>query len=209
MLSYSKKVIEHFKHPKNVGKIKKADAVVVEGSPACGDMIKLYLKIDEKTKIIKDIKFESYGCASNIATASIITEMVKGKTINQAKRIKWADAAKALGGLPPVKMHCAVLAVDALKSAIEQWEEKHGLLPKEPTTPDKIRRKLRGIVNPLTGLSIVSAGLLRDVRIENGKVEIDIDLPKNHRFASHLIKEIKEKISHLWDVKEVKVNLIG
>ncbi len=209
MLPYSKKVIEHFKHPKNVGKIKNPSAMAIEGSPACGDMIKIYLRINKKTKVIEDIKFESYGCASNIATASILTEMVKGKTIDEAKKIKWADAAKALGGLPPIKMHCAVLAVDALKSAIEQWEEKHGLVPRVPTTPDKVRRKLKGVINPLTGLSIVKAGLLRDVRIEDGKVEIDIDLPKDHQFASHLKEEIQEKIGHLWDVKKVKVNFIG
>jgi nitrogen fixation NifU-like protein len=206
---YSKKVIEHFKHPRNVGEIADADAVALEGSPACGDMLKITLKIDEKTHMITDIKFESFGCASNIATASIITEMVKGKTIEDAEKIGWREAADELGGLPPVKMHCAVLAVDALRSAIEQWKEKHGLVEKEPTTPDKVLRKLRNVLNPLTGASIVRMQLLQNFDVADGVITIDLDLTSDHKFAVHIAEEIHEKLDHLWDVKEVKINFVG
>jgi len=209
MLSYSKKVIEHFKHPRNVGEIANADAEALEGSPACGDMLKITLKIDEKTHVITDIKFESFGCASNIATASILTEMVKGKTIEEAEKVTWKQAAEELEGLPPVKMHCAVLAVDALKSAIEQWKEKKGLVDKKPTTPDKVLRKLRNVLNPLTGASIVRMQLLRDFDVADGVITIDLDLTPDHKFASHIKEEIHEKLDHLWDVKEVKINFVG
>lgn len=206
---YSKKVIEHFKHPRNVGEIANADAEALEGSPACGDMLKITLKIDEETHIIKDIKFESFGCASNIATASILTEMVKGKTIEEAEKVTWKQAAEELEGLPPVKMHCAVLAVDALRSAIEQYKEKHGLTSKEPTTPDKVLRKLRNVLNPLTGASIVRMQLLLDFDVKDGVITIDLDLTPDHKFASHIQEEIHEKLDHLWDVKEVRINFVG
>ncbi|MBU1078049.1 MAG: iron-sulfur cluster assembly scaffold protein, partial [Spirochaetes bacterium] len=133
-LPYSDKVIEHFKNPRNVGELKNPDASATEGSPACGDMVKLTIKVDPKTRVIKDIKFQSYGCASNIATASIITEIAKGKTIDEAKKITWAQAAETLGGLPAVKVHCAVLAVDVLKTAIENYENSHGLTKEKKQT---------------------------------------------------------------------------
>src|SRR5665647_2697403 len=99
---YNDIVLEHFKNPKNVGKIENADGKAMVGSPACGDMVALYIMVDEATKIITDIKFESYGCASNIATASIITELAKGRTLDKAREISWSDAAQALGGLPAI-----------------------------------------------------------------------------------------------------------
>ena len=108
-LPYSDLVMEHFKHPQNVGRIDDADAKATEGSPACGDMVAVYLKVDEDRHVITDIKFESYGCASNIATGSIITELAKGKTLDEAKAISWQQASDALGGLPPIKTHCSVL----------------------------------------------------------------------------------------------------
>lgn len=94
-------MLELFKHPHNAGKIEDADAKATEGSPACGDMVTLYLKVDEKTHKIEDVKFESYGCASNIATASVITDIAKGKTLEEARKITWKKAAEELGGLPP------------------------------------------------------------------------------------------------------------
>jgi len=209
MALYSKKVIEHFKNPRNVGVITDADAAAMEGSPACGDMLRITLKIDEATHVITDIKFESFGCASNIATASIITEMVKGKTVEEAEKIGWKQAADELDGLPPVKMHCAVLAVDALKSAIEQWKEKQGLVEKKPTTPDKVLRKLRNVLNPLTGASIVRMQLLTDFDVRDGVITIDLDLTPDHKFAAHIAEEIHEKLDHLWDIKEVKINFVG
>jgi len=208
-LPYSKKVIEHFKNPRNVGEIDDADATAMEGSPACGDMLKLSLKVDEKTHEITDIKFESFGCASNIATGSILTEMVKGRTIEEAEKVTWKQAAEELDGLPPVKMHCAVLAIDALKSAIDQWKEKHGYIEKEPTTPDKVLRKLRNVLNPLTGASIVRMQLLQDFDVRDGVIIIDLDLTREHKFAAHIEEEIHEKLDHLWDVEEVKISFVG
>ncbi|GAH17577.1 unnamed protein product [marine sediment metagenome] len=123
---YSETVLEHFRHPRNVGKIENADGKAIEGSPACGDMVSVYINVDPKTNTLSDVKFESYGCASNIATGSIITELAKGKTLDEAKKITWKEASEALGGLPKIKVHCSVLAVEGLRSAIENYEERHG-----------------------------------------------------------------------------------
>jgi len=123
---YTEKVIEHFKEPHNTGKITDADAVATEGSLACGDMITIYIK--EKDGVIEDIKFESYGCAANIATASMMTDIVKGKTLEEAQKITWKTIVEELGGLPLVKNHCSKLAVETLHSAIRKLrEEKEGL----------------------------------------------------------------------------------
>ncbi len=116
-MQYSQKVLDHFMKPHNVGKMEKFDGFASEGSPACGDQVTIYLKVNDDTKIIEDIKFQSYGCASNIATASIITDLAKDKTIEEAKEVTWKEAAEALDGLPPVKMHCSVLAVDTLQGS--------------------------------------------------------------------------------------------
>jgi nitrogen fixation NifU-like protein len=123
-LEYSKKVMKYFLHPKNMGEIKNPDAVGEVGNAICGDIMRIYLKIDKKTNKIKDIKFKTTGCAAAIATSSITTQLVKGKKLSDAKKLKNADVAKALGGLPPVKMHCSNLAADALHKAIESYEKK-------------------------------------------------------------------------------------
>ncbi|MGB9879907.1 MAG: iron-sulfur cluster assembly scaffold protein, partial [Anaerolineae bacterium] len=155
-LPYSEKVMEHFRNPKNVGRIENPDAKAVEGSPACGDMVAVYLKVDPETKRIEDIKFESYGCASNIATGSIITELAKGKTLEEAKQITWQQASEALGGLPPIKTHCSILAVDGLLAAIENYEEKHGLVKeRQPTTVEIVQKRLKHVMNPMVGLDLV------------------------------------------------------
>ncbi len=209
-LPYGKKLLELFKHPHNVGKIKNPDAKATEGSPACGDMVTLYLKVDDKTHKIEDIKFESYGCASNIATASVITDIVKGKTIDEAKKVTWKKAADELGGLPPVKVHCSVLAVDTLRSAIRNYEESHGLIKnKVPTTRNDIIERLKHVMNPMKGLDIVKTGLLFDVIFEDGKVTVILELEESNQFASNLSNEIIEQLQTIWDVKsvEVKFNL--
>ena len=203
---YSEKVLEYFKHPKNVGKIENPDAKAKEGSPACGDVVSLYLKVDEKTQKITDIKFESFGCASNIATGSIITEMAKGKTLDEAKKITWEDAAKELGGLPPIKVHCSVLAVDVLKAAIEDYEERHGLIKeKVKTTKEIVLRRLKHVMNPIVGFDIVRTNIVKDVDVEGGIVKIFIDLPHGHQFANNIEEEVKERLEALWDVKEIEV----
>jgi len=209
-LPYSEKVIQHFLNPRNVGKMKNPDAKATEGSPACGDTVKIYLKINKKNHKIKDIKFESYGCASNIATASITTEMAKGKTIEEAKKIQWKEAADALGGLPPVKIHCAVLAVDALKTAIENYENQNDLLKKKkPTTEQIVKDRLGHVIDPIAGLDVIRTKLVQKISINNGIVEIRINISSDHQFANNIKEEIKERIEPLWDVKEVKVIFKG
>jgi nitrogen fixation NifU-like protein len=203
---YSETVLEHFRHPRNVGKIEDADGKSIEGSPACGDMVAVYIKVDPKTKTISDIKFESYGCASNIATGSIITELAKGKTLDEAKKITWREASDALGGLPKIKAHCSVLAIEGLRSAIQNYEERHGLVrEKVPTTVDMVRKRLKKVMNPISGLDLVRTNLVKDIVLKDGSVRVFIDLPEHHQFAPAIKEEIMEKIEPLWDVKEVEV----
>jgi nitrogen fixation NifU-like protein len=203
---YSDIVLEHFRHPRNVGKIENADGKATEGSPACGDMVSVYIKVNPKTNTITDAKFESYGCASNIATGSIITELAKGKTLDEAKNITWKEASDALGGLPKIKAHCSVLAVEGLRSAIQNYEERHGLIKeKVPTTVEIVRQRLRKVVNPLTGLNVVRTNLVRDIEVKDGVITVLIDLPQDHQFAHTIKDEVLEKLETLWDVKEVVV----
>ncbi|HUV93710.1 MAG TPA: iron-sulfur cluster assembly scaffold protein [Anaerolineae bacterium] len=205
-LPYSEKVMEHFRHPRNVGRMENPDAKSVEGSPACGDMVAVYLKVDEESLRIEDIKFESYGCASNIATGSIITEMAKGKTLEEAKQIGWRQASDALGGLPPIKTHCSVLAVDGLRAAIQNYEERHGLIKERvPTTVEEIRRRLRRVMNPVVGLDLVRTNLVKEIELADGRVRVVVDLPSDHQFAANIHEEIIEKIEPLWDVEKVVV----
>jgi nitrogen fixation NifU-like protein len=121
---YSQKVIEHFQNPRNVGEIEDADGIGTVGNPSCGDIMKMYIKV--KDGIITDIKFQTFGCGAAIATSSITTEMVIGKTIEEAIKITRGEIADALGGLPPIKMHCSNLASDALKAAIDDYQSKPG-----------------------------------------------------------------------------------
>jgi len=207
---YSEKVLEHFRHPHNVGKIENPDGKSTEGSPACGDMVAVYLKVDDQTKVIDDIKFESYGCASNIATGSIITDLAKGKTLAEAKKITWKQASEELGGLPPVKAHCSVLAVEGLRAAIRDYEEKRGLVEERvPTTVEIITKRLRHVMNPLHGLDIVRTNLIKDIQLEDGVVRIVADLAPDHQFAAVIKADIAEKIEPLWDLKEVIVEFTG
>jgi len=202
--------MEHFRNPRNVGRIEDADAKAMEGSPACGDMVAVYLKVDPDTQRIADISFESYGCASNIATGSIITELAKGKTLEEAKQISWKEASEALGGLPPIKTHCSVLAVDGLRAAIQNYEERHGLVKeREPTTVEVVRKRLKRVMNPVVGLDLVRTNLVKDIEIADGHVRVVIDLPADHQFANNIHDEIMEKIEPLWDVDEVIVRFVG
>jgi nitrogen fixation NifU-like protein len=122
MEAYSKKVFELFKNPKNMGEMENPDAVGEVGNLSCGDVMRISLKIKENK--IEDIKFQTFGCIAAIATSSMITELAKGKTLEEAKKLSNKDVAEELGGLPPIKMHCSNLAADALKKAIENYEEK-------------------------------------------------------------------------------------
>ena len=122
---YSDKVMEHFKNPRNVGEIENPDGIGRVGNPVCGDIMELYIKVNDG--IIVDAKFKTFGCGAAIATSSIVTEMVKGKSIKKALKISNKAVAEALDGLPAVKMHCSVLAEEALKSAIEDYLEHQKL----------------------------------------------------------------------------------
>lgn len=205
-LPYSEIVMDHFRHPRNVGRIEDPDAKAVEGSPACGDMVAIYLNVDEKSHRITEVKFESYGCASNIATGSIITEMVKGKTLEEAKSITWKQATEELGGLPPIKTHCSILAVDGLRAAIQNYEERYGLVKERvPTTVEIIRKRLKRVMNPLVGLDLVRTKLVKEIDVADGIVHVHIKLPNDHQFAANIREEIIEKTEHLWDVEQVRV----
>lgn len=124
MGAYSDKVMEHFANPRNVGEIGDANGVGTAGNPVCGDVMKLYLKVDGD--VIEDVKFQTFGCGAAIATSSMLTELVKGKTIDEAIKVSNKAVAEALDGLPPVKMHCSVLAEDALKAALYDYFERAG-----------------------------------------------------------------------------------
>jgi nitrogen fixation NifU-like protein len=119
---YSEKVMDHFTNPRNVGKMEDPDGVGTVGNPVCGDVMKLYIKV--KDDRIADAKFQTFGCGAAIATSSMVTELVKGKTLEEAVALSNKEVADALDGLPPVKMHCSMLAEDALKSAIEDYRSK-------------------------------------------------------------------------------------
>ena len=119
---YSEKVMEHFANPHNVGEIPNADGIGKVGNPQCGDVMWLYIKV--KDNIITDIKFKTFGCGAAIATSSMVTELARGKTLEEAKKISRQDVADSLDGLPPTKMHCSNLASDALREAIKDYEAK-------------------------------------------------------------------------------------
>jgi len=124
-MQYSEKVMDHFAHPRNVGEIENADGVGVVGNAKCGDIMKIYLKIDENDTIT-DCKFKTFGCGAAIATSSMATELIKGKSIDDALKLTNSAVVEALEGLPPVKVHCSVLAEEAVKSAIADYYKKIG-----------------------------------------------------------------------------------
>lgn len=124
MAFYSEKVMDHFQNPRNVGEIKDADGTGEIGNPVCGDMMSFYIKV--KDNVIDDVKFKTFGCGAAIAVSSMVSEMAKGKTLDEAMKITNASVAKELGGLPPNKMHCSNLGADALHKAIEDYKRKQG-----------------------------------------------------------------------------------
>ncbi len=135
-MAYSEKLIDHYEHPRNVGSLDKNDPEVgtgLVGAPACGDVMKLQIKVDGQG-VIQDAKFKTFGCGSAIASSSLVTEWVKGKTLEEALRIKNTDVAQELN-LPPVKIHCSVLAEDAIRAAITDYRKKHGAGQEAPAAP--------------------------------------------------------------------------
>lgn len=128
-MAYSDKVVDHYENPRNVGSFDKNDTDVgtgMVGAPACGDVMKLQIKVDNDTGIITDAKFKTYGCGSAIASSSLVTEWIKGKTLDEAQSIKNSQIAEELA-LPPVKIHCSILAEDAIKAAVNDYRNKHGI----------------------------------------------------------------------------------
>ena len=133
-MKYSTKVMEHFANPHNVGEMKDADGIGYVGNPVCGDIMELYIKV--KDDVITDAKFKTFGCGAAIATSSMVTDMVKGKSLEEALKISNKAVAEALDGLPPVKMHCSVLAEQALHSAIDDYFKRRGIPSPVKIKPD-------------------------------------------------------------------------
>lgn len=124
---YSEKVMDHFQNPRNVGEIQNASGVGTVGNAKCGDIMRMYLDIDEDTKIIKECKFKTFGCGAAVATSSMATELVKGKTIEEAMKVTNKAVMEALDGLPPVKVHCSLLAEEAIHAALWDYATKHNI----------------------------------------------------------------------------------
>lgn len=124
---YSDKVMDHFEHPRNVGEIENASGVGTVGNAKCGDIMRIYLDIDDATHMIRDCKFKTFGCGAAVATSSMATEMVKGKTIEEAMQVTNKAVMEALDGLPSVKVHCSLLAEEAIHAALWDYAEKHGI----------------------------------------------------------------------------------
>ena len=125
---YSEKVMDHFQYPRNVGEIEDASGVGTVGNAKCGDIMRMFLDIDDETHIIKECKFKTFGCGAAVATSSMATEMVKGKTIEEAMQITNKAVMEALDGLPPVKVHCSLLAEEAIHAALWDYAQKHGIV---------------------------------------------------------------------------------
>jgi nitrogen fixation NifU-like protein len=189
-----------------VGKMENPDATATEGSPACGDQVTVYLKVNDQDHTIEDISFLSYGCASNIATASIITEMAKGKTLDEAKQITWRDAMDALDGLPPVKAHCSVLAADTLQTAISNYEIAHGLKEVPNFSKDTIIEELKKIIYPKVGEDIITLKMVKYVGFDNGEVLIDLNLLSFDQYRDNVAEEIHEHLEKYPEVKNIVIN---
>jgi NifU-like protein involved in Fe-S cluster formation len=197
---YSEKVMDHFKNPRNIGVIDDADVTSKVGSVACGDLIKLYLKFDPDQDRIRDIKFESYGCAANIATSSMMTEMVKGKTIDEARKVTFKDISETLGGLPKIKLHCAVLSRQGLETAFLKYEAKRGRVKLDESFVNRI---LRGVLEPIQGVDIISAKLLENAKVDGKKITLGLSVKRD----SELAKSLAEDISDAFEGLDVDLDL--
>jgi len=193
-IGYSEKVIDHFTNPRNVGRLEDADVTAKVGSVACGDLIKLYLKVDEKTERIEKITFESYGCAANIATSSMLTELAKGKTLEEAKKITFKDIADELGGLPKIKMHCAVLSKTALDAAISKYYAVKGKMKVDDTL---VKLLLRGVLDPITGVDVISSKTVESISVQDQEVTIGLMVDEKSQIAKELENDIRESFEGL------------
>lgn len=132
---YTDKVLDHFEHPRNVGELKDANGVGMVGNAKCGDIMQMFLKINDDTGVIEDCSFKTFGCGAAVATSSMATELIKGKSINEAKQLSNAAVVEALEGLPPQKIHCSVLAEEAVKAALDDYYKRKGIT--QPEDKDK------------------------------------------------------------------------
>ncbi len=201
MERYSQKVLKLFLQPVNVGAMEDADVTAVAGSVACGDMIKLYLKFDETGKKIKKATFESFGCAANIATASMMTMLIENKDIEEAEKIGFKEVVESLGGLPRIKHHCAVLAIQALKVALEKWRIKRG---EKPMDEKMIKNLLRNILDPHTEKDLISSKIYRTAEISGNKIKIHISAPEDE-----YLEEIKSNILEAFEGLDYEVEIIN
>lgn len=161
-LAYTEKVMDHFRNPRNVGQLDDADAIGTVGNPVCGDLMTMYIKV--KDNVITDIKFQTFGCGAAIATSSMLTELAKGKTIEEATKINKDDIANNLGGLPPIKMHCSVLATETFEATLEDYKQK--------SKGAKSKQTVENFVSALTGkLQMDAAELLKLQQEERKEVE--------------------------------------
>lgn len=211
-IKYSQKVIQEFTNPANVGDLDNANARATEGSAACGDMITYSLVIDPETHVIEDIKFRSYGCASNIATASVATKIAKGHTVEEVKKLNPKAVTEELEGLPAVKIHCSVLAINGLKSAIRQWEVDSGLAqPSDAAkeiTRDMVLETLRNVIHPETGVNLVKMNMVRDILIESGSIYVELLMGETEEmFYENIEEETREHLEGIEGVTTVTVKL--
>jgi nitrogen fixation NifU-like protein len=209
-LQYTDKVMEYFKCPKHAGTIPDANATATEGSAACGDFITMQLKVDEKTQKIKDVKYKSFGCASNIATAEVIAKLAIGKTIKQAKKIGHIEVTKHLGGLPKIKVHCSVLAVETLQAAIRDYEVKHGLakLQELPFNKEEVIKELMHVMNPEIGLNIYRLKMVKDVQVTRDSVKIVISMGNTDMsYAANIKSEIEEHMQKFKNARQIEVKI--
>jgi len=137
---YTDKVLEHFKNPRNMGEIEAPDGVGEVGNPVCGDVMRITIKVDEETQTIEDVKFKTFGCGAAIASSSVVTELIKGKPLREALEVSNKTVVEVLGGLPPVKMHCSVLAEQGIAAAIKDYYDRHPQRELPPEVEDKLRR---------------------------------------------------------------------
>jgi nitrogen fixation NifU-like protein len=196
-VGYSEKVMEFFRNPKNVGKIDNASVVATVGSIACGDMIRLYLKI--KDDVVEKATFESYGCAANIATSVAVTELARDKTIDEAENISYRDVENFLDGLPKIKSHCAVLSVKALKIGLTKYKIKKGMLNFDLNIAKKL---LSGVIDLVSGKSILKTDKLKDVRVEDKTLKIVFSE------YSDATRDLEEQIREVFDGLDVKVDIV-
>jgi NifU-like protein involved in Fe-S cluster formation len=198
---YSEKVMDHFRNPRNIGVIDDADVTAKVGSVACGDLIKLYLKFEPDHDQIKDISFESYGCAANIAASSMMTEMVKGKTIDEARKVTFKEIAEQLGGLPRIKLHCAVLSRQGLETAFLKYEAKSGRVKVDESFVNRI---LRGVLDPVEGVDVISAKMVESVVVEEGK---RVSMCLTAKAGSELAKSLADDIRDAFEGLDIELNL--